>query len=72
MDAKTQPSEIYITEPCNALNQKQNNSNDVDEDTTQGRDDIVATKLLHIITTIEATKFELPTQYFKREILFLC
>jgi hypothetical protein len=30
MDAKTQPSEIYITKPYNALNQKQNNSNDVD------------------------------------------
>jgi hypothetical protein len=61
MDAKTQPSEIYITEPYNALNWKQNNSNDVDEHTTQGNDDIVGTKLLNIITTIEATKFELPT-----------
>jgi len=39
----------------------QNNSKDVDEDTTQGKDDIVATKLLNIITTIEATKFELPS-----------
>jgi hypothetical protein len=50
MDAKTQPNEIYIIEPYNALNWKQNNSNDVDEDTTQGNDDIVATKLLNIIT----------------------
>jgi len=30
MDEKTQPSEIYIIKPYNALNQKQNNSNDVD------------------------------------------
>jgi len=30
MDAKTQLSEIYITKPYNALDQEQNNSNDVD------------------------------------------
>ncbi len=30
MDAKTQPSEIYISKSHNALQQKQNNSNDVD------------------------------------------
>jgi hypothetical protein len=29
MDAKTQPSEIYIAKPYNPLDQKQNNSNDV-------------------------------------------
>jgi hypothetical protein len=28
MDGRTQPSEIYITKPYNALNQEQNNSND--------------------------------------------
>jgi hypothetical protein len=30
MDAKTQLNEIYITKPYNALDQEQNNSNDVD------------------------------------------
>jgi len=30
MDAKTKPNEIYITKPYKALDQEQNNSNDVD------------------------------------------
>jgi hypothetical protein len=30
MDAKTQPCEIYITKPYKALDQEQNDSNDVD------------------------------------------
>jgi len=43
------------------LDSKQYNSNDEDKDSTQGKDHIVATKLLNIITTIAATKFEVPT-----------
>jgi hypothetical protein len=54
---KTKPNELYIVEPYNALNQKQDDSKDINENRPLKREDETITMQLFNIKTCEATKY---------------
>jgi len=54
---KTKPNELYIVEPYNALNEKQDDSKDINENRPLKREDETITMQLFNIRTCEATKY---------------
>ncbi len=57
IDGKTKPSELYIVELYNALNQEQDDSKDINEDRPLKGEDETITMQLFNIRTCEATKY---------------